>query len=179
MSRRQIVDAARSSPAGDVVLTGGEPLLWPGVAALVEELRSIDRHVTMETAGTIDRQVTPDLLSLSPKLSDSGPTQRRDARWSKAHEARRMPLEIMRRLIERAVGVQVKFVATETLDWDELQRCVDGLKVEPADVWIMPQAVDVETLDAGLRRVKAETERRGFRIADRGHLRWYGNRRGT
>jgi len=52
-----------------VVITGGEPLLFPDVADLTGALRERGLHVTIETAGTIWLDTGADLVSISPKLA--------------------------------------------------------------------------------------------------------------
>ena len=56
-----------------VVLTGGEPMLFAELIPLAEVLRESGRHITVETAGTLFLPVECDLMSISPKLSSSGP----------------------------------------------------------------------------------------------------------
>jgi 7-carboxy-7-deazaguanine synthase len=103
----ELVAEAIDSHCSHVVLTGGEPLLPLLSVELVERLRSAGLHVTIETAGTIDRPCIADLMSISPKLLGSGPehpdlngskkpegsempsTTR--ARWASRHECHRLP----------------------------------------------------------------------------------------
>ena len=169
--------AAISRPAavGDVVLTGGEPLLWPAVPGLVERFQREGVHVTVETAGTIDADLRPDLLSLSPKLAASTPR----GRWASAHASRRLPIEVMKRLIDRAVRTQVKFVVADGDRMDEVDSIVRRLGVAPERVRLMPEGVTVGALDAGLRRIQPLADERGYAVSDRMQIRWYGNRRGT
>ncbi|MFX4876338.1 hypothetical protein ABTB73_19385, partial [Acinetobacter baumannii] len=56
-----------------VVVTGGEPMLFDGVAQLCSILKAAGRIVTIETAGTVFREVACDLMSISPKLRNSRP----------------------------------------------------------------------------------------------------------
>lgn len=162
-----------------VVVTGGEPLIWPACESLVQQLQQVGIHVTIETAGTIDRAVCPDLLSLSPKLRGSGPDARRHSAWSVAHEARRMPLKTMRVLIERAHATQVKFVVSDVGEFFEIDAVVKQLRV-PADwVWIMPEGRSIEKLDRGKLELAEPTRQRGYRLCDRMQIHWYGDKRGT
>lgn len=68
-----LVQQALQSGCDHVVLTGGEPMLPAGCVDLVGMLRSEGLHVTIETAGTVYRSLTADLMSISPKLPGSGP----------------------------------------------------------------------------------------------------------
>lgn len=167
------------APISHVVLTGGEPLIAGGIASLSEQFRQNGFHVTIETAGTVDVDLHCDLLSLSPKLSASTPDAAEHPTWAKTHENRRLPVETMRRLIDRAEAHQVKFVVDSPAEYDEIESVVEALGVQPTDVWIMPQGVTNEQLDAAAVWLKPWCEAKGFLYCDRMQIRWYGNRRGT
>src|SRR5437764_8058182 len=91
----QIVARVKEYPAGHVVLTGGEPMIMPDIAALCERLRADGYHVTIETAATIYKPVAIDLASLSPKLSNSTPHDRDGGRFARAHERHRLNLPVI------------------------------------------------------------------------------------
>ncbi|MEI9976342.1 MAG: radical SAM protein [Ignavibacteriota bacterium] len=76
----QILDEVRAHPARHVVVTGGEPMILPEIVPLTERLHGLGLHVTIETAGTVFRPVACDLLSISPKLSNSTP----EGQWGRA-----------------------------------------------------------------------------------------------
>jgi len=76
-------------PAAHVVLTGGEPMLAKEVESLCEQLNERGFHITIETAGTLDRQLSCDLMSISPKLSNSTPSSERAGQWALPAEVRR------------------------------------------------------------------------------------------
>ena len=81
-----------------VVLTGGEPMLFAELIPLAAGLRRRGKHITIETAGTLYLPVECDLMSLSPKLSNSIPPAERDARWNRRHQLGRHVPEVVRRL---------------------------------------------------------------------------------
>ena len=56
-----------------VVITGGEPMLFAELTALTAGLRRAGWHITIETSGTVHLPVECDLMSISPKLSNSTP----------------------------------------------------------------------------------------------------------
>jgi 7-carboxy-7-deazaguanine synthase len=62
-----------SSHAKHVVLTGGEPMLFAELIPLAAALHDAGWHITIETAGTLYLPVVCDLMSISPKLSNSTP----------------------------------------------------------------------------------------------------------
>ncbi len=58
-----------------VVLTGGEPMLFAELIPLSTALHNAGWHITVETSGTLYLPVICDLMSISPKLSNSTPVQ--------------------------------------------------------------------------------------------------------
>ncbi len=180
-----VLDADSEAVVSHVVLTGGEPLIVAGIIELATALRATGLHVTIETAGTLDIDVPCDLLSLSPKLRGSAPGRGRgpalpaDSRWGDLHERRRMPIDVMRRLIDRAPATQVKFVVDSADEFAEILAVVEKLGVSAADVWIMPQGITIEQLDAAAVWLRPWADAAGFQYCDRMQIRWYGNRRGT
>lgn len=168
-----------NTPIRHVVLTGGEPLIARGIVELSTRLRDEGFHVTMETAGTVDPEAYCDLLSLSPKLSGSTPNAAEHPAWAKTHQQRRLPIDTMRRLIDRSPQSQIKFVVDSEDEFAEIESVIDALKVQPSDVWIMPQGVTNEQLDAAAAWLQPWCESKNYRYCDRMQIRWYGNRRGT
>ena len=175
----QIVQSAVDSGLSHVVLTGGEPMLTPDSVGLAKSLRAAGLHLTIETAGTIDRDIQCDLMSISPKLQSSTPDATEHPRWNELHEARRLPINVMRGLIDRAKQFQIKFVVDSPADYDEVNEIVAALGVAPGDVWIMPQGSTIEAMDASIEWLKPWTNEQGYVYCDRLQIRWFGNRRGT
>src|SRR5579872_2357198 len=79
----------RRNWAKHVVITGGEPMIHPGLVPLTQRLREMEQHITIETAGTVFEKVECDLISISPKLAHSTPTRREGGRWAAQHERTR------------------------------------------------------------------------------------------
>tara|TARA_R110002049_G_scaffold285698_1_gene466708 strand:+ start:95949 stop:96734 length:786 start_codon:yes stop_codon:yes gene_type:complete len=174
-----LVKAARDIDATHVVLTGGEPMLPKESVLLCQALRAAGLHVTIETAGTIDRSIECDLLSISPKFRSSTPDANEHPNWARLHEQRRLPVDVMKRLIERAPDCQLKFVVDSPDDYDELMSIVRAVDVVASDVWIMPQGSTIEALDKAIEWLKPWCEANDFTYCDRMQIRWFGNRRGT
>ncbi|NMC20515.1 MAG: 7-carboxy-7-deazaguanine synthase QueE, partial [Thermogutta sp.] len=105
--------------ARHVVITGGEPMLFPQLPRLCEMLDRLGYHITIETAGTRYLSLPCRLMSISPKLSNSTPDAARHPRWSAVHERRRFRPEIVRRLIAEH-DYQLKFVVDRPEDCDEV-----------------------------------------------------------
>ena len=100
MSISEIIDKVHLSAKPDdpengdsqsrhVVLTGGEPMLQREVVQLCKEIKSAGFHITIETAGTIFHQLDCDLMSISPKLSNSDPQPSRAGEWLAKHQSKR------------------------------------------------------------------------------------------
>jgi 7-carboxy-7-deazaguanine synthase len=174
-----LVSAAVEAEVQHVVLTGGEPMLPPDSVSLCQALQDAGMHVTIETAGTVDRVVPCDLMSISPKFRSSAPDAALHANWAKLHEQRRLPIETMKRLVDRSPEHQLKFVVDSPEDYDELESIVDRVDVDAGDVWVMPQGSTIEALDEAIEWLKPWCESVGFRYCDRMQIRWFGNRRGT
>lgn len=173
----ELVDAALQSGCGHVVLTGGEPLLPKGVVALVDRLRAGALHVTIETAGTVDRRVQADLVSISPKLAGSGP--REDSHWAIRHEQSRWRVDVLRQLIADSLDYQVKFVVDAPCDFERAADAAAEIGVPPEAVWIMPQGTMAAELDQQSEWLRPLCKQQGYHYCDRMQIRWYGNRRGT
>lgn len=179
-SVQQLVERATASGCQHVVLTGGEPLLPAGVGQLCHALRCQGLHLTIETAGTVDRPIACDLLSVSPKLAGSGPDPSSAGwRWARLHEQRRWQPRAVAALIRRSDAYQVKFVVDSPQDCNEVLGAVRDLAVPADHVWIMPQATAPEHLDGQSQWLAPWSADHGFHYCDRMHLRWYGARRGT
>lgn len=178
---RSLIDDALASGCQHVVLTGGEPMLPIQSVELVTMLRDAGLHVTIETAGTIHRPLTADLMSISPKLAGSGPRHNQPIadRWRAQHERLRWNPQAIALCIQSAVDYQLKFVVDTLQDFEACVVAVRELKAPADHVWIMPQGIDDQTLDRQALWLKPLTESHGFHYCDRMHVRWYGNKRGT
>jgi 7-carboxy-7-deazaguanine synthase len=169
-----------------VVLTGGEPLLHPPMAELSRRLGEAGHHVTIETAGTVWLEgVHADLMSLSPKLAHSTPTQR-DPGWANKHEERRLRPEILRRLLQ--FDWQLKFVVRgyepALLDDDlaEIEALLSELDVEVCArdrVLLMPECIHPARLRHDYATIAAACRRTGFRLGPRLHIEIFGHTPGT
>lgn len=167
-----------------VVLTGGEPLLFAGVAELSQRLRAAGHHITVETAGTVwlDR-LACDLLSLSPKLAHSTPWQRASA-LAERHERQRLDLAVLGRLLG-AYAWQLKFVVRAEAASDDLAE-IEGLLAaldvpasERARVLLMPECTDPAALASCERALVGACVERGFRLGERLHIALFGHTPGT
>jgi 7-carboxy-7-deazaguanine synthase len=160
--------------ARHVVLTGGEPMIAPGILELSSELRSRGYHITIETAGTVFAPVECDLMSISPKLANSTP----EGQFRAPHERLRRNPEVLRRLISK-FDYQLKFVIAEETDLEEARQLTEEVGAPADKVILMPEGVDEKILATRGVKVAELCKRYGYRFSPRLHVHLYGNKRGT
>ncbi|MEJ2649858.1 MAG: 7-carboxy-7-deazaguanine synthase QueE, partial [Sedimentisphaerales bacterium] len=74
MTIEEIIEEVDKWSCGHIVITGGEPMINAQLPDLVRELKNKGRHITIETSGIAYIADIPcDLMSISPKLSNSVP----------------------------------------------------------------------------------------------------------
>lgn len=163
-----------------VVVTGGEPMLYAELIPLCERLRSVGRHVTIETAGTLYLPVSCDLLSISPKLASSTPSVERHARWSRRHERERHRPRVIRRLLAEHTDYQLKFVIDSPEDLAEVDEYLTEFPHLGRDrVLLMPQGTDLKQLASRADWLRPYCEAHGLVFCPRKHIEWFGPVRGT
>lgn len=178
MSLEQICRAVEDYPLRHAVITGGEPFLAHDLEALAARLKSAGAHVTIETAATIFKAVSCDLISMSPKLSNSTPLGRQNGKFAAMHERQRLNFTVMQQFIDRH-DFQLKFVVECPEDFVEVSRTVAGLvNVDPARILIMPQAQTRHELRERSRWIVELCKKYGYGYSPRLHIELYGNRRG-
>jgi len=179
----QLVAAVEAhSSARHVVLTGGEPMIAPGLRELAAELKKRGYHLTIETAATVPpNEIACDLVSMSPKLLNSAPDRTLHPTWRKKHEATRWQPEVIRAWLTGHYGYQLKFVVAAPADIAELEGMLAtlGLDIPRHKILLMPEATTLETLRARSAWLSDVCKARGYRYAHRLHIELYGNKRGT
>lgn len=174
MSVEDVSGIVRRWPTRRVVLTGGEPLLQQdGLRALAANLRAHDKAYVfeLETNGTLIPGNELDALighyNVSPKLGNSG---------------NRSSARVRPRVLEwfAASGkAWFKFVVAKEGDVAEIEAMIARSRVPNERVLLMPEGRTPEALDARRDLVVKLCLERGYRFADRLHLRLFGARRGT
>ncbi len=160
------------------VLTGGEPMLFDAMVEIAEGCRAMGRTITVETAGTIHRDLPCDLMSISPKLAHSTPD---DPVWGPRHERERLKPDVLRRLVAE-YPYQLKFVVNPEAgdDLGEIEALLRELPgVDPQRVLLMPEGVDSATLHRRARLLVEPCMARGWRLSPRLHIDLFGDTRGT
>jgi 7-carboxy-7-deazaguanine synthase len=179
MSVHEIVQAVASRGTEHVVLTGGEPLLWSECLPLTKTLQDRGFHITIETAGTLYLPVHCDLMSISPKMSNSMPRGQIQSRWLRRHERTRMAPDVVRRLVAQ-YACQIKFVVDDPADLDEIDRYLQQLPdIDPNSVMLMPQGTDHQSLASTQAWLEPLCHQRGLRFCPRKQVEWFGLIRGT
>lgn len=174
----QLAARAAASPLRHVVITGGEPMIFADLAPLTRRLEALGKHITIETAGTVDQDVACHLMSISPKLANSTPYGIEGGRWVEMHESARLRPDVLRALMAR-YDYQLKFVIREEADVDEVSALAAQLGAPPERVLLMPEGVDPERLRERSVWLAGICRRTGFRYCPRLHIFLYGNRRGV
>ena len=174
-SLASVVDEVLAHEVRHVVLTGGEPLLSKGMAGLARALHGAGRHLTVETAGTLYRDLPVDLWSLSPKLSSSVPDH---PRWGPLHESRRLRHDVLRRYVEGG-HYQLKLVVAKPEELVEVDALVRAIGAAPEHVLLMPEGLTPHRLDQVAEWLVPLCIERGYRYCDRLHIRLFGHTRGT
>lgn len=149
-------------------------MIMPGIVELSQRLSYRGMHITIETAGTVHAPVVCELMSISPKLSNSTP----EGAFRNQHERLRIQPEVLARLI-REYDYQLKFVIAGESDVEEVQSLIASLAVPASKVILMPEGVNAEELNARGAWIAELCKRYGYRFSPRLHLYLYGNRRGT
>lgn len=171
---RDLLAAARRASLRHVVVTGGEPLLQRELGELTRSLAANGHHVTVETAGTLAPDFECDLLSVSPKTSNSDPEDGPRER----HRARRSGIEPLQRLLSRHPEHQLKFVVRGEVDVAEILALVERLHAARERVLLMPEGRSAAEVAARAPSVARLCLENGFRYTPRLHLELFGNRRG-
>lgn len=178
MALPEIVAKVEALDAQHVVLTGGEPMLFDSIVPLAHALREQGKVITIETAGTVYRDLPCDLMSISPKLSGSAPVE--ETGWRARHNSLRLNVPVLKELISR-YPYQLKFVVNPEAG-DEIGEILDllkELKVSGSDVLLMAEGRDAETLHRRERMLVAPCLSHGFRLTPRYHIDLFGDTRGT
>ncbi len=170
----RILDEVRAHPARHVVVTGGEPMLAPEIVPLTGRLRAADLHITIETAGTVFQPVECDLMSISPKLSNSTP----EGSWADRHDRLRIQPAVLRELMD-CYEYQLKFVIAAPADLTEVRLVLDTLEADRARIILMPEGTDPAILRDRGAWLAEICKQEGMRFSPRLHVDLWGNRRGV
>ena len=179
LSVEDILSRVESLDRRHVVLTGGEPMLFSELIPLSAALRRNDHHVTIETAGTLYLPVECDLMSISPKLSNSTPSPEQEPGWARRHEQTRHAPACVRRLAAE-YEYQLKFVVDRIDDCQEVERYLTAFpEIDRSRVMLMPQGTDAKSLARKAEWLQPYCGEHGLLYCPRRQIEWFGLARGT
>ncbi len=161
----------------DIVLTGGEPLLyWKDIEfqKFMKYYIDMGYHITIETNASIDIELNEPwhkniLFSMSVKLSNSGESL-----------SKRMNIDTLNNILNISNQSYLKFV----LDIDFIPKATkeidDILKQIPnCEVYLMPLGDTAELIDKNSLSVIEFALEKGYKYSDRLHIRVWNNKRGV
>jgi 7-carboxy-7-deazaguanine synthase len=175
-SIEKIIETVQEWSCEFAVITGGEPMISIGLPELVEKLKARKKHITIETAGiAFIPDMSCDLMSISPKLSNSTPDE---AKLAVIHENLRLDTAVLAELIDN-YEYQLKFVVDSETDLQEIQQTIEEIgNVDLENVMLMPQARTREELLAKSPMVADMCKRSGFAFCQRLQILLWNNERG-
>ena len=192
----------------DLVITGGEPLLWKnGLEEFLSKVWTDDLYVTIETNGTLpmldnlSKGFKVDLYSVSPKLSTSvGPKEGIDglitAEEVAHHDKTRINIKNLYNIAMYSRNYQFKFVYSnedsvkEILDiYKKISEMVNKEDDYLFEAWkrrhpmlntyIMPEAGNREQLEKNCLPAADAAIANGWNYSDRLHIRIWDIKRGV
>jgi 7-carboxy-7-deazaguanine synthase len=156
-----------------VVITGGEPMVNTQLPELTSALKEHNKHITIETAGIkFAAGLACDLMSVSPKLSNSG------------HKNPSIHFPAIKQLVRR-YPYQLKFVVDSADDLPEIKKAVEQIGVTNIEsnentarmavprVMLMPQAKTRDELIAKSPMVAQMCKETGYLFCQRLHILLY------
>ncbi|MDL2231674.1 7-carboxy-7-deazaguanine synthase QueE [Porphyromonadaceae bacterium OttesenSCG-928-L07] len=165
----------------EVILTGGEPTLCPEMEQIITLCTQYGKKITLETNGTrtlpVDLMKSIDLVSLSPKLSNSTPSEPQTVRQH--HEKERISLSAIKEWMEYAVNYQLKFVVSEPKDLDEIEELIQTLQASRHNIYLMAEGKTEEELSRKRQWLADICIKKGFCYTERLHIVIYGDKRGV
>ena len=182
---RYILDEYKKIYSPDVVITGGEPTMYPSeLEGLCKELKKIngDLVTTIETNGTNigDFIKYTDLISISPKLITSVPF---NTEFEKMHLKNRINTEVLEKynfLMKKGdIDIQWKFVFTGNEDIKEILNLQTLIGFENKDIYLMPEGITEEDLRRNRSAAIEACLSNRFNYTDRIHILVWGNKRGV
>lgn len=183
MSLAAILTEVMLHPTRYVVVTGGEPMVAKEIHTFLHQLRDAGKHITIETAGTVQPPALPiDLASLSPKLANSVPSlEKAGAAWLARHQETRLQPAILRQWLEHSRDYQLKFVISSEADLFEAQEVIRsiGIPIPPEKILLMPEGTSLEAMRTRYDLLVKACLTHGYRLSPRLHIELFGNTRGT
>lgn len=160
--KENVLKLIYSFKSNNLVITGGEPLLWQ--KNLIEILKEVKKNVEVETNGTIiplkefDKYIS--LYNVSPKLSNS-----------KEEFKKRINKRALRWFSKNKKSY-FKYVIDEEEDIKEVIEQINEFKIERERVYLMPCAKNKRKLEEKSKIVINLCRKYKFNYSDRLHIRF-------
>ena len=171
------------------MITGGGPTLHKEMLVdLCNLAKKHNHYITIETEGSESVSTQADLISLSPKLSNSTP---RPGTWmpylnrevteqdKEKHEKWRCNYTAMRLLLDLHPDYQLKPVISAEKDLEEVKELQVELGVPNRKVYLMPEGIEPKQLNERRKWLMDLCTKEGYNFTDRLHIIAYGDIRGV
>jgi 7-carboxy-7-deazaguanine synthase len=177
-----------------LVVTGGEPFIFKkGLTELLKRISDLDLITTIETNGTLFDETLGyfiDLFSISPKLSNSDPTEEKlktinqylSPSLIRQHKEKRINYYVLQNMInfcnKLSKMFQLKFVVSSIKDMEEVKDILLNLTGWcEENVYLMPEGISKTDLDDKKAWLIEECIKRGFNYSQRLHIDLWGQNR--
>ena len=158
-----------------VIITGGEPTLQTDLGDVCSVLIDNGYHVTLETNGTIFRDVPSVFVSASPKLKSS---YAGDGRELRLHTRMNYFLDSLSKWV-KSNDYQLKFVVNDRDDINEIVDIVGEVDASKDKVFLIPQGITSAQFEERRDYIVEFCKTYGFRYGPRLNIDLWGNKRGT
>jgi 7-carboxy-7-deazaguanine synthase len=189
-----VIENTQAQNIKHIVISGGEPTMQnKALEELTQKLNTLGYHITIETNATIyDLNISKysHLISMSPKLASSTPWVANlknsgveyKEKWAERHERDRINIPVIQNyILDREIfnnDFQLKFVVATEQDIVEIEEILNQLVGwEPSDICLMPEGVDVNTLNSRTGWIAEQAIKRGWRFCPRLHIMMFGKNR--
>jgi len=183
MSIEEIINEYLIYSCKDVVITGGEPTMQGDeLTALCTQLKNKNSYITLETNGTYigDFINNIDLVSISPKLSNSIPT---DTKYENMHNENRINVEVLKSYHENfrkgLFDIQWKFVVNSEKDISEILSLKEKIGFDSEHIYLMPEGVTKSDIQNKREKIVELCKEHKFNFSDRLHILIWGDKRGV
>ena len=177
ISVEDAVDAILAHNCKQVVITGGEPFMQPkDLTILCRCLRQNGKHITIETNGTLFEKVEADLLSISPKLENSNPSEFNH--HFKQHQRNRINQPVLRQFLDY-YSCQLKFVVETERVLFEIHQLEREMQIPASIIVLMPQGITNNQIQEKQNWIVETCKKYGYRYSPRLHVDIWGDTRGT
>ena len=183
MSLQDIVQKVGSFNCGYVVVTGGEPLACDKISLLLEGLKAVTEHITIETAAIEYISIPCDMVSISPKLSNSYPG---DIDNIDEYKDKALNYAAIAKYI-RQYPYQLKFVVAGEEDMPEIVQAIEqiaqlseiGVKGIKKKTMLMPKAAGRQHYRELAPKIAELCIKYDYIFSPRLQLEFWGNTKGT